>query len=80
MNGLTTAGICMKWATTPVSAVPEPEPQQPADDRDDQDLGQHVGKDPARGRAQRHPGAELADPLDHRREQDVRDHDPAGDQ
>src|ERR1700752_91631 len=59
---------------------PESQSQESTNDRDDEDLGEHVGEDPARGRAQRHAGSELADTLPPRREQDVRDHDPARDE
>src|SRR6266436_9376491 len=54
------------------------ESQQTADQRDDQDLGEHVGEDAARRRAKGHAGAEFAHALDDRGEQDVRDHDAAG--
>src|SRR6266545_1172771 len=54
------------------------ESQQTADQRDDQNLGEHVGEDAARRGAESHAGAEFAHALDDRGEQDVRDHDAAG--
>src|SRR6266516_3185904 len=54
----------------PGQRCPKPQAQGPANHRDDQDLGEHVG----------HAGDEFAHALDDRGEQDVRDHDAAGHQ
>src|SRR5256885_3878809 len=59
---------------------PQPQPQQPADDRDDENLGEYVGEDATRGGAERHASAEFAHSLDDRREQDVRDDNTARDE
>src|SRR5882672_8024579 len=62
----------------PGQRCPKPQAQGPPNQRDDQDLGEHVGEDAARRRAKGHAGAEFAHALDDRGEQDVRDHDAAG--
>src|SRR5947207_11526193 len=64
----------------PGQRCPKPQAQGPANHRDDQDLGEHVGEDATRRRAEGHAGAEFAHALDDRGEQDVRDHDAAGHQ
>src|SRR6266550_283155 len=62
----------------PGQPCPKPQAQGPANHRDDQNLGEHVGEDAARGGAESHAGAEFPHALDDRGEQDVRDHDAAG--
>src|SRR6266516_4161617 len=46
----------------PGQRCPKPQAQGPANHRDDQDLGEHVGEDPARGRAEAQAVAESGHP------------------